>query len=127
MPDKWKTARRAEIRIKRAYDDPSPYDGYRILVDRLWPRGLSRDRVQLDQWIKDIAPSNGLRRWYGHDPGKWPEFQKRYFAELDANPTAVETLQICLKNESVVTFLFGSKEQKLNNAVALQNYIESLQ
>jgi uncharacterized protein YeaO (DUF488 family) len=115
----------SKIRVKRVYEDPSPGDGYRILVDRLWPRGSTKEKLQLSQWIKDIAPSNELRRWYGHDPEKWPEFQKRYFAELDANPTAVETLQTCLQNESVVTFLFGSKEKKLNNAVALQIYCKS--
>lgn len=78
-------------------------------------------------WIKDIAPSNELRRWYRHDADKWHEFQRKYTAELDANPTSVETLLSCLQSESVVTLVFGSKEEKLNNAVALQIYCKSIQ
>ena len=119
--------RLAKIRVKRAHGDPSPSDGYRILVDRLWPRGLTKDRLQLSKWIKDIAPSHELRRWFGHDPQKWKEFQRKYFAELNANPASVETLVSCLQSETVVTFVFGSKEEKLNNAVALQNYFDSIQ
>jgi uncharacterized protein YeaO (DUF488 family) len=114
----------ARIRVKRAHEPPSPSDGYRILVDRLWPRGLSKDRLQLNLWNKDIAPSHELRRWFGHDPQKWREFIRRYFIELNANPTAVEALLLGLQNESVVTFVFGSKEEKLNNAVALKVYFE---
>jgi uncharacterized protein YeaO (DUF488 family) len=119
--------RLAKIRVKRAHEDPSPSDGYRILVDRLWPRGLTKDRLQLSKWIKDIAPSHELRRWFGHDPQKWKEFQRKYFAELNANPASVETLVSCLQSETVVTFVFGSKEEKLNNAVALQSYFDSIQ
>ena len=117
----------AKIHVKRAHEDPFPRDGYRILVDRLWPRGLTKDRLQLNKWIKDIAPSHELRRWFGHDPQKWHEFQRKYFVELNANPASVETLLSFLQSEPVVTFVFGSKEEKLNNAVALQNYFESIQ
>lgn len=119
-----KTARLAKIYVKRAHEEPSPSDGVRILVDRLWPRGLSKDRLQLGLWNKDIAPSHELRRWFGHDPQKWREFIRRYFIELNANPIAVETVLSYLQSESVVTFVFGSKEQKLNNAVALKIYFE---
>jgi len=124
MPDNGKAAGLAKIRVKRAHEEPSPSDGYRILVDRLWPRGLTKDRLQLNMWTKDIAPSSELRRWFGHDPEKWREFTSRYFAELNANPLAVNTLLSCLHKESRVTFVFGSKEEKFNNAVALKNYFE---
>ena len=117
----------AKIRVKRAHEKPSPGDGFRVLVDRLWPRGLTKDLLRLNLWIKDIAPSHELRRWFGHDPHKWHEFQRKYTAELDANPTSVETLLSCLQSESVVTLVFGSKEEKLNNAVALQKYCKSIQ
>ena len=78
-----------KIRIKRVYEPPARADGRRILVDRIWPRGLSKDRAKADFWAKQIAPSTALRRWYRHDPAKWPEFKRRYFAELDANPDGV--------------------------------------
>ncbi len=127
MPEDDMTAGLAMIRVKRAHEEPSPSDGFRILVDRLWPRGLTKNRLQLDVWVKEIAPSTELRRWYGHDPQKWREFKRKYFSELDANPGAVETLRSHLLSQSVVTFVFGSKEEKHNNAVALQTYFESLQ
>jgi uncharacterized protein YeaO (DUF488 family) len=127
MPDNGMTTGFAKIRIKRAHEEPSPSDGYRILVDRLWPRDLTRSRLQLNMWIKDIGPSSELRRWFSHDPQKWNAFKKRYFIEVDANPIAVETLLSCLQKEPVVTFVFGSKEEKLNNAVALQIYFKSIQ
>jgi uncharacterized protein YeaO (DUF488 family) len=80
------------IRIKRAYELPDDTDGLRILVDRLWPRGISKEKAKIDFWPKEIAPSNELRRWYGHDPDKWTEFKQRYFSELDAHPEQVEEL-----------------------------------
>lgn len=125
MPKDRKTAGLAKILVKRAHQEPSPADGCRILVDRLWPRGLSRDRLQLNLWIKDIAPSHELRRWFGHDPSKWPEFKKRYFDELDINPVVVETVLPCLQKETVVSFVYGSKEEEYNNAVALRDYFKS--
>lgn len=127
MSDDGKTTGLAKIRVKRAHEEPSPSDGYRILVDRLWPRGLTKERLQLNLWNKEIAPSHELRRWFGHDPQKWREFKKRYFVELDANPGVIETLLPALRNKSVVTFVYGSKEEKFNNAVALQIYFESIQ
>jgi uncharacterized protein YeaO (DUF488 family) len=112
-----------EIKIKRAYESPSDNDGYRILVDRLWPRGISKDTAKVEFWPKELAPSTELRRWYGHDPEKWSEFKSRYFAELDDNPELVnEVLEYVRKG--TVTFVYSSKEQRLNNAVALKEYIE---
>ena len=112
------------IRIKRVYDPRDAGDGRRILVDRLWPRGLSKEDARLYYWAREIAPSDALRQWYGHDPGKWEEFKSRYFAELDANPDGFAEL-LRQMGEGAVTFLFSSKEPRLNNAFALAEYIES--
>ena len=114
-----------KIQIKRAYDNTSENDGYRILADRLWPRGISKEKARIDYWAKALAPSNELRRWYGHDPEKWPEFKFRYFAELDANPESVKELLDYVKRGSV-TFVYSSKKQHINNAVALKEYFESI-
>jgi uncharacterized protein YeaO (DUF488 family) len=112
------------IRIKRAYDQPAAGDGTRILVDRLWPRGLAKNKARIDFWAKEAAPSDALRKWYGHDPDKWQEFRRRYFVELDANPEAVAGLRARL-GENAVTFVFSASESRLNNAVALKEYLES--
>ena len=116
---------RITIRIKRVYEETGETDGRRILVDRLWPRGLSKEKAKVDIWVKEIAPSTELRRWYGHDPNKWTEFKNRYGAELQANPGQVEEILEEVR-EGIVTFLYGSKEEQLNNAVALKEYIESI-
>jgi uncharacterized protein YeaO (DUF488 family) len=113
-----------DIRIKRAYEEPSDEDGTRILVDRLWPRGISKERARIDFWPKAVAPSNELRKWYGHDPAKWEEFKERYFAELEAGPEGLEELQEQAQG-GVVTFVYSSKERELNNAVALREYLRS--
>jgi len=113
------------ILIKRVYEDPDKADGRRILVGRLWPRGLSKEKAQVDIWMKEISPSTELRHWYGHDPNKWSEFQAKYAIELDANQSNVEKLLAEVEAETV-TFLYSSKEQKLNNAVALKEYLESM-
>lgn len=115
-----------EIKIKRAYEKPSNADGYRILVDRLWPRGISKEKAKIDFWPKELSPSTELRQWYGHDPKKWSEFKSRYFAELESNPELVNELLEYVR-KGVVTFVYSSKEQRLNNAVALKEYIESLE
>ncbi len=112
------------IQVKRVYEAPGPSDGKRILIDRLWPRGLSKEKAELDVWAKEIAPSTELRRWYGHDADKWPEFKKRYYAELDAIPDVVGELMSHVEKEET-TLLFGSKEERLNNAFALKEYLES--
>ena len=113
-------------RIKRVYEPASRADGRRILIDRLWPRGLSKEQAAVDYWAKDLAPSSELRRWYAHEPAKWPEFRRRYFAELDANPAAVAALRSRL-GRGANTILFGSKEARLNNARALVEYLERAQ
>ena len=114
---------KTRIRVKRVYDAPGPEDGRRILVDRLWPRGLTKEKAKIDNWAKDIAPSNELRKWYGHDPAKWDEFQKRYFAELDRNEAGVEAL-IEAMDKGPVSFVYGSTERTINNAEALKLYME---
>jgi uncharacterized protein YeaO (DUF488 family) len=117
--------KRIAIRIKRVYQEPEESDGRRVLVDRLWPRGLSKDKAKVHVWVKEIAPSTELRRWYGHDPDKWPEFKIRYAVELEANRSKVDEL-LAEVQAGTVTFLYGSKEERLNNAVALKEFIESI-
>ena len=112
----------SRIGIKRVYDTPTHADGYRILIDGLWPRGLSKASAQIDYWAKSVAPTPGLRKWYRHDPDKWDEFRTRYFAELDANPAAVADLLARL-GDHPVTFLFASRETQYNNAHALEDYV----
>ena len=112
------------IQTKRIYEPSAAADGRRILVDRLWPRGMSKSDANIDYWAKSVAPSNDLRRWYRHDPEKWREFRRRYFAELDDNPAAVAELRAQLGG-GAVTLLFSSREERLNNASALREYLES--
>ena len=116
---------RTVIQIKRVYEAPDSSDGFRILVDRLWPRGLSKADAKVGFWTKEISPSTKLRQWYNHDPQKWSEFKSRYFAELGAKLEKVEELLGYLRT-GPVTFVYSSKEQRLNNAVALKEYIESM-
>ena len=113
-----------ELRTKRIYEAPAQADGRRILVDRLWPRGVSKSRARIDVWAKGIAPSHELRRWYQHDPEKWPEFRRRYFAELASSPDSLEAFRRTLGG-GTVTLVFGSRETKLNNATALQEFLEA--
>ena len=113
-----------KIQVKRVYEVVAPGDGTRILIDRLWPRGLSKAKAAVDVWMKEIAPSTELRRWYGHDAEKWLEFKDRYHAELDENAGAVGEL-VSQSEKDNVTLLFGSREERLNNAFALKEYLES--
>ena len=110
------------ISIKRAYDGPEPDDGRRILVDRLWPRGLSKDRAHIDHWARDVAPSDALRHWFGHDPQKWDEFQRRYREELNANDEAVAALRGEI-GHGPATLLFAAHDSEHNNAVALRDFL----
>jgi uncharacterized protein YeaO (DUF488 family) len=112
------------ISLKRAYETPSRADGCRILVERLWPRGLSKQDAQIDLWPKEVAPSTELRKWFGHEHERWPEFKRRYFKELRARE---EALQPILERTRAgrVTFVFASRESRFNNAVALKEYLES--
>jgi uncharacterized protein YeaO (DUF488 family) len=114
-----------KIQTKRVYDPADSKDGFRILVDRLWPRGLSKESANIDLWLKSVAPSNDLRKWYNHDPDKWLDFKKRYFSELDSNRDAVNQL-LSYARRGKVSFLFSSKEPNYNNAAALKEYIESI-
>lgn len=112
------------LNIKRVYDEPDASDGLRILVDRLWPRGLRRDKAAVDHWFKEIAPSAELRRWFGHDPGRWAEFRRRYFAELDRNPDQVAALRKTIGRRHA-TLLYAAKDGEHNNARALRDYLTS--
>ena len=111
------------FRIKRVYEPAEPTDGYRVLVDRLWPRGVSKERAALGQWLRDVAPSTGLRRWFHHDPSLMDEFTARYRAELDANPSAVQALLDLVHKYLVVTLLYSAHDHEDNQAVVLQAYL----
>ena len=111
-----------DIMVKRVYEDSSPDDGIRILVDRLWPRGISKEKARVDYWARTISPSNELRKWYGHDPAKWEEFKKKYYAELDGSTGDMKFLLEKIR-KGRVTFLYSSTEKLLNNAQALKLYL----
>lgn len=111
------------LQLKRIYDEPAPTDGFRVLVDRLWPRGVSKEDAHIDLWLGDIAPSPALRKWFNHDPARWDEFIDRYFAELDENPQAVTELFQKATNGKI-TLLFAAKDVQHNHAVALKMYLD---
>ncbi|HVX85502.1 MAG TPA: DUF488 domain-containing protein [Phycisphaerae bacterium] len=110
------------VRIKRVYEPANPADGVRILVDRLWPRGVSKQRSALDLWLKDVAPSDELRKWFGHDPERWKEFQARYRRELKSSKPAAEALRLLREKarQHTVTLLYGARDQAHNEAQVLQ-------
>ena len=112
------------IKLKRAYEPAARDDGTRFLVERLWPRGVKKTTLRLDAWLKDVAPSTELRQWFGHDPAKWPEFQRRYRAELGANAEALEPIMKAARRGRV-TLVYSSHDQEHNNAVVLKAYVES--
>lgn len=112
------------VDVKRIYEAPGPGDGTRVLVDRVWPRGLSKDKAAVDHWFKDVAPSSELRRWFGHDPKKWDEFRSRYTRELEGNLAAVEELVDTLRAGGGGVLLFAARDTQHNNAVALKHYLE---
>lgn len=111
------------IQIKRAYDSVAQTDGTRILVERLWPRGIKKEALKLDNWLKDASPSTELRKWFSHDPAKWPEFLRRYRVELDEHPDAWQPI-LEAANTGKVTLLFSSHDAEHNNVVALKAYLE---
>lgn len=112
------------LKIKRVYQEADKGDGMRILIDGLWPRGIKKADAKIDLWLKDIAPSPDLRKWFHHEPEKWIEFRKRYHQELNLKQALIQNLlQILEKND--VTFLYGAKDEKFNNAMALKDYLES--
>lgn len=110
-------------RIKRIYDSPGKDDGFRILVDRLWPRGLSKEKAKIDLWLKDIAPSDSLRKWFAHDPKKWPEFRRRYFKELNSKKELLNEIYTRAREDDV-TLLYSAKNKEFNNAEALKEYLK---
>ncbi|MCW9708100.1 DUF488 domain-containing protein [Fodinibius salsisoli] len=114
------------IQLKRAYDTPDPTDGYRILVDRLWPRGVSKEQLKLDLWLKEIAPSDELRRWFQHDPEKFEAFSQRYRQELEHNEELVQHLLTHIKEQERTTFVFAAKDRQHNNAVVLKAFVEEI-
>jgi uncharacterized protein YeaO (DUF488 family) len=111
------------IRIKRAYEPPSPQDGARILVDRLWPRGVSKEKLKLEEWMKEIAPSTELRQWFHTGDHKWADFRERYFQELHGRPELVAELRKKARGHTV-TLIYGARDAEQNNAVALKDYLE---
>lgn len=111
------------IALKRAYEAPSESDGCRILVERLWPRGVSKQDARIDLWAKEVAPSTELRRWFGHEPGRWKEFKRRYFRELRDRGESLDSILERMR-AGPVTFVFSSRELRFNNAVALREYLE---
>jgi uncharacterized protein YeaO (DUF488 family) len=120
MTARIKTA--ANLRLKRVYELAAPDDGVRILVDRLWPRGLSREKAAVDHWMKEVAPSAELRKWFGHDPDRWREFRRRYLAELRQSGSLL--VQICdLASRGKVTLLFGAHDEERNDAVVLREVL----
>jgi uncharacterized protein YeaO (DUF488 family) len=118
------------VHLKRVYDKASPDDGTRVLVDRLWPRGLSREAAKIDLWVKNVAPSDTLRHWFNHDPERWPEFRKRYRAEIAEKPDDIkseelETLRQLAAGKKPVTLLFAAKDTEHNNAVVLKDWLSA--
>lgn len=111
------------VRLKRAYEKAEAEDGKRYLVDRLWPRGVKKTSVKLEAWAKEAGPSDALRRWFNHDPAKWDEFRRRYFAELDANPDAWTPLENAGR-KGTITLVYGAHDPEHNNAVALAEYLK---
>jgi uncharacterized protein YeaO (DUF488 family) len=112
-----------KIQLKRVYEPPEKQDGVRLLVERLWPRGLTKERAGIEEWFKDVAPSQELRQWYGHAPEKWDAFRKRYLDELRGNPEAVDRLRRRIK-EGPVTFVFAAKDEESNSARLLKEFLE---
>lgn len=110
------------LQIKRIYEDPAASDGYRVLVDRIWPRGVSKERAKLDVWLKEVAPTTELRQWFHHEEPKWPEFVRRYRAELADNP-AVGALRDIVSAHKLVTLLYSAHAEEENQAVVLQDYL----
>lgn len=111
------------IKIKRAYKPPEESDGFRILIDRLWPRGVSKEKAKLDLWLKDVAPSNELRKWFSHDPSKWQEFQEKYRAELKNKNQILNEIKDLEKDNETLTLIYSAKDEEHNNAVVLKDVI----
>ena len=114
-----------KIKTKRVYEDYAAADGFRVLVDHIWPRGVKKEDAHVDLWLKEIAPSGDLRKWFGHDPEKWKEFRQKYFKELDRNPEAIARFRSETKVAGTVTLVYAARDQEHNNAVALKEYLQT--
>ena len=114
--------RRSAVRVKRVYDAPAVDDGVRVLVDRVWPRGLSKEKARIDQWLKEVAPSTALRQWFGHDPARWTEFRRRYRAELKQNLAPLEALRSLVRGKAA-TLVYGARDEQHNQAVVLAEFL----
>jgi uncharacterized protein YeaO (DUF488 family) len=112
------------IKVKRIYDKPEKEDGYRILVDRLWPRGLSKNNAKVDLWLKDIAPSDKLRKWFSHDPKKWKDFRNKYKNELKSKNAIINKIKQIEKEKKTITLLYSAKDEEHNNAIVLQKILQ---
>lgn len=112
------------IKLKRVYETAGKDDGFRVLVDRLWPRGVSKDKARIDLWLKEIGPTTELRKWFGHDPAKWEEFSARYRSELETNP-AVKHLRQVIASHSIVTLVFGAADTNHTHALVLKDFLET--
>jgi uncharacterized protein YeaO (DUF488 family) len=120
----YRSGERIMIRVKRIYDHPSKEDGFRILVDRLWPRGLSKNKAKVDLWLREIAPSDGLRKWFSHDPEKWEEFKRKYKEELKRQKESLDIIRQLESEKGIVTLLYSAKDEKHNNAVVLAEALQ---
>ena len=114
------------IQIKRVYDAPSKSDGYRILVDRLWPRGVSKDRAKIDLWLKEVTPTDMLRKWYSHEPKKWPEFQKMYKEELMQRLDTLDRIKQIEKEKKIVTLVYAAKDTKRTHALVILDALKKI-
>jgi uncharacterized protein YeaO (DUF488 family) len=112
------------FKLKRIYEASEPADGYRVLVDRIWPRGVSREKARIDLWMKEIAPSDALRKWFGHDPERWQEFQRRYREELQKATGLTKQLKQLEEKYGTLTLVFSARDQRYNQAVALRTFLE---
>jgi uncharacterized protein YeaO (DUF488 family) len=112
------------IKLKRVYDKPAKDDGWRVLVDRLWPRGMTKEAAHLDAWMKDVAPSDALRKWFGHEPVKWAAFEKKYHAELATKKELLAELKKMAKDHDTLTLLFGAKDEEHNEAIVLADVLK---
>ena len=114
------------IKIKRVYEEYSSDDGFRILIDRLWPRGVSKDDAHVDAWFKEIAPTDQLRKWFSHDPEKWESFKKKYIKELKENKSSLDKIKSLKKEHKMITLVFAAKDEQYNNAVVLMGILRTL-
>jgi uncharacterized protein YeaO (DUF488 family) len=111
------------LKLKRIYEAPDSSDGYRILVDRVWPRGISKERAHIALWLKEIGPSTALRKWFGHDPWRWPEFQKRYRTELRDQPELIEQIERLEREHGVVMLVYSARDEQHNQAVVIRDFL----